>query len=128
MAADAILSGLADVTERLSNLAGRLRTAPGVTAATPGLDVRHVSANIWVDAYVEAELISGNTVVWWTTAHSVGQRWNVASEIRRQTDVGQDLLTGLDSVLVTTGELPHALLHAVEAIAAKAGELDFEAL
>lgn len=71
--------------------------------------MRRLPDGIYFDAYVEAHLTSGNTLIWWLETHNKGGNWIVSPEVRIQTDLGQDLLISLNEVEVPDDELPETL-------------------
>lgn len=127
MTAERVLSALATVNETLADLASRLRRVAGVAKASHGLDVRRLRDGIYLDAYVEADLASANTLIWWLEAHSRGGDWIVTPEVRIQTDLGQDLLISLDEVAVPDDNLPETLERLGKELSSTAERIDISA-
>lgn len=124
MSVERVLSALASLNKSLTVLAKRLRSAPGVTKTSHGMDVHRLPDGIYLDAYVEAELTSGNTLIWWLETHDSGGAWIVTPEVRIQTDQGQDLVRSLTETAVSSDELPETLVRLAAQLASTAEEID----
>jgi hypothetical protein len=127
MGADGILNTLATVNELFSGLAHRLRQRRLVIRASRGLDIRRLGKEIYVDAFVEAELENGHTVVFWMDVHGNDQ-WVVAPEIRVQTDAGQDLIRTFDTASATVDNLPVAFIEMAAKLVAGLEDIDLDSI
>jgi hypothetical protein len=125
MAVEPIMDALATISELLAGLARALRERHLVTRASRGLDIRRVGSEIYVDAFVEADLENGHTVVFWLDVHG-REQWEVTPEVRVQTDAGQDLLRTIDAASATIDNLPEVLTEMAAKLAAGLEEIDLE--
>jgi hypothetical protein len=94
-AARSIVSILALVGQRLSELARALRGQPVVRSVVSGISPRRYADGDRIECYVDAELASGNAVGWWLEFRFADGSWIVESSVQHNTERGSDAILGL---------------------------------
>ena len=124
-----MISALAELDARFSELAADLRKNPAVLVTSARLTPRSYTSGDRVECYVDAELTSGNTVGFWLEFGNSTGYWIIESSIRINRDEGEDELVSLaNRYAVEVDELIVEARSATDAIFNAAQDLDLSAL
>ncbi len=94
-AARLVVSALAELSARFSDLAVELRRDPAVRSASAGIGLRAYEDGDRCECYVDAELASGHAIGFWLEFREERGTWVVESSVRINGDDGEDELVGL---------------------------------
>ncbi len=113
---------LATLSIRLTEVAEAVRAFPGVRLVTTDVSPRSYESGPRIEAYVDAELESGNSLAWWLELYEDGGSWVVESSILHTTSQGQDQLRELPArYAVNAGELASEVGGATDALISSVG-------
>jgi hypothetical protein len=93
--AASIVSALALIDERFSELASDLRQRDAVSSTSVAVSPKHYADGDRVECYVDAELRSGNGVGGWLELRFVDGSWIIESSVKHNTEKGETEILGL---------------------------------
>jgi hypothetical protein len=113
------------VSDALRNLRLGLLRNSQVSHVTHAIDVQRLrGGELYIEGYVDAELINGHGIVWWLEAIEKDDSWSVEPEVRVQLADRQERLISLAVRTASYSELPQALVDAVNGLVATLAEVD----
>ncbi|HEU5002705.1 MAG TPA: hypothetical protein VFW71_08000 [Actinomycetota bacterium] len=129
VAAERVISLLAELTRLLSDFAAELGRESSVRSSTAAVTPRTYGTRDRVECYVDAELASGHAVGCWLEFRFEDGSWIVESSIRVNGDEGEDELLGLPTrYAVDDEELVAEVRGAAVALIGAVRQLDFSEL
>ncbi len=86
------LEAVAAAAREIELLLAAVRQRRDVESATSRLDCRSYSSAVSLEAYVDAELVSGDSLCWWLEVTRRDSEWALEASVRLTTSSGQDSL------------------------------------